>query len=606
MSWDAYITLAIVLLVLAALIWNRVGADVVMVGGVVLLMLTGVLDKEAALAGMSNPGMVTVAVLYVVVAGLQETGAIAWLGQYLLGKPRSVPLAQARLMIPIALMSGLLNNTPLVAMMVPALHEWTRKFSLSVSKFLIPLSYASILGGTLTLIGTSTNLVVNGLWIAEGNKGFGIFAITPIGAICLLVGIIYMLTIGRRLIPDRKPPISLEDDPRSYTVEMEVDDKGPLIGKTIEQAGLRHLPGLFLVELDRGGQIIPAVSPHERLEAGDNLVFAGVLESIVDLHKMRGLRPATNQVFKLGGPRERRTLIEAVVSDTCPIVGQTIRRGRFRSRYNAAVIAVARNGERLKGKIGDIVLQAGDTLLIEGRPSFVEQHRNSRDFFLVSSVENSNPPRHNRAIAAMLILVAMVLVAAFEPFGLTMLHAAMIAAGAMLFMRCINAERARSSVDWQVLIVIAAALGLGQAMQQSGLAAFLAEHAVALSGGSPWLTLAVMYLVTMCLTEMITNNAAAALVFPIAMGVAADLGVRPEPFVFAVMMAASASFSTPIGYQTNLMVMGPGGYRFTDFTRVGLPLNVLMWLTCSLMIPVIYGFVPVAAASGVGAAAGGG
>jgi len=589
LGWQAWLTLGVIAGVLALLISNRVGADVAIVGGVTVLLLAGVLGTKQAFAGMANEGMLTVAVMYVVVAGLQETGAVAWLGQAFLGRPASVVGAQLRLLVPIAALSAFMNNTPLVAMFIPAVSDWAKQIRVSASKLMIPLSYAAIFGGTTTLIGTSTNLVVNGLWIESGHPALGLFEIAKVGVPCALAGIAYVVLVGRWLLPDRKPVMGPMDDPRAYTVEMLVDAAGPLPGKTIEAAGLRHLPGLFLAEIDRRDQLLPAVSPQTVLAADDRLVFVGVVDSVVDLRKIRGLKPATKQVFKLDAPRSERVLVEAVVSDTCQVLGKTIRDGRFRNLYNAVVVAVARNGERIQNqKIGDIVLRTGDTLLLEAPASFAEQQRNSRDFFLVSKVENSSPVRHERAALALAILLGMVLAVTFA--GASMLLAAMVAAGLMVTTRCCTGAAARRSVDWQVLIVIAASFALGTALETTGAAQAIANRLVRIAGGSPWLSLAAIYGVAMLFTELITNNAAAVLVFPIAQATAKALGVELMPFVIAIMMAASASFSTPIGYQTNLMVMGPGGYRFTDYFRVGIPLNLLMWALATTLVPLIWPF----------------
>lgn len=589
-SWQAWATVGVILLILVMLIWNRVSTDVLIVGGVTLLVLMGILTPREAVAGMANEGMLTVAVLFVVVAGLQETGGVTWLGQRLLGRPKNIIAAQMRLMIPVAGFSAVMNNTPLVAMLIPAVSEWAKQHHLSVSKLMIPLSYAAIFGGTCTLIGTSTNLVVAGLWLESfpEREPIGMFDIAWLGVPCCAVGITYLLVFSRWLLPDRKPPLSPQDDPRAYTVEMTVDANGPLIGKTIEEAGLRQLTGLFLAEIDRQGQVLPAVGPQERLLAGDRLVFVGIVDSIVDLHRVRGLTPASDQVFKLDAPRVQRCLIEAVVSDTCGLVGKTIRDGQFRTVYNAVVIAVARNGERIKKKIGDIVLRAGDTLLLEAHPNFAEQQRNSRDFYLVSKIENSNPPRHEKAVLAMLILVGMI--AAITLLGVPVLVGAMTAAGLMIITRCVPGNVARKSVDWQVLVVIAASFALGNALEVTGAAQSIAHTLVGLASDNPWATLIIIYGVTMLFTELITNNAAAVLIFPIAHSISQQLNVDFTPYAMSVMMAASASFSTPIGYQTNLMVLGPGGYKFTDYFRVGIPLNLTMWAITSCLAPVIWPF----------------
>jgi di/tricarboxylate transporter len=589
MTLEALIAMAVVALVIALLAFTRLAADVVLVAGVTLLLVSGVLTPGEALAGLSNEGMATVAVLYVVAAGLRETGAVDWLVQGVLGRPRNLFNAQLRLMAPVAAASGFMNNTPVVAMFLPAVIDWARRNRLPVSRLLIPLSYASILGGTCTLIGTSTNLVVNGLLTSHaGLPGLGMFDITRVGLPAALIGIAYLVLLGRWLLPDRRPVMDPQDDPRRYTVEMLVQTSSPLAGKSVEQAGLRHLPGMYLVEIERDGEVIPAIAPHQRLKSGDRLVFAGILDSVVDLQRFRGLVPATDQVFKLDVPRPERSLVEAVVSDSGPLVGKSIREGRFRNVYHAAVIAVARNGERVQKKIGDIVLRPGDTLLLEADPSFVERQRNSRDFFLVSRLENSQPLRHERATAALAILAAMVV--AVSAGWVSMLLGALVAAGLMLVTRCVTGGAARAAVDWQVLIAIAASFGLGSALEKTGAAQQIAESLIALAQGSPWGTLTVVYLVTMLFTELITNNAAAVLVFPIALSTSQNLGVNFLPFAIAIMMAASASFSTPIGYQCNLMVYGPGGYRFTDYFRVGIPLNLLMAAVTLAIVPRVWGF----------------
>ncbi|MBI1369277.1 MAG: SLC13 family permease [Planctomycetes bacterium] len=600
MGYEGWVTLGVIGLVLSLLVFTRRAPDAIMIGGLTLLMIipvptesgwkVGILTIKDALAGFGNEGMLTVAALFIVAAGLRETGATYWLSQGVLGHPKTINGAMNRLMWPTAAMSAFVNNTPLVAMLLPVVGDWGRRQRISVSKLMIPLSYASILGGICTLIGTSTNLVVNG-WLVNDAKmpGMGMFDIAWVGVPCAVAGTLMVLLTHRWLLPERKPVLSPQDDAREYTVEMMVEQGGPLVGRTIEDAGLRHLPGLYLMEIERSGQIMAAVSSNVQLTAGDRLVFVGIIDSVKDLQKIRGLGPATSQVYKLDAPRVNRCLVEAVVSDSCPIVGMSIREGGFRSVYNAAVIAVARNGERIKGrKIGDIVLRAGDTLLLEARASFAEQHRDSRDFYLVSSVADSAPPRHDRAWIALLIMAGMVFIAAMG--WVDMIQAALIAGLAMIATRCCNASGARRSIDWQLLIVIATALGLGRAVEVSGAAKVIAHHVIGLVGDNPYLVLGAIYLLTMAFTEVITNNAAAVLVLPIAFASATSLGVNPMPFVIAIMIAASASFATPIGYQTNLMVYGPGGYRFTDYARIGIPISALLFVIAMIIIPMVWPF----------------
>lgn len=588
MSWEAWFAVSVVLLDILLLMFTRIAPDIVMVSGVVMLLLAGVLTPDEALAGLANEGMITVGVMYIVVAGLRETGGVDWIGRSLFGRPKTIPTGQLRMMVPIASLSAFLNNTPLVAMMIPAVSDWAKRQKFPVSKFMIPLSYSAIMGGTISLIGTSTNLVVNGLLIAETGTRLRFFEIAWLGIPCTLVGIAFVFFTSRWLLPDRRPVLSETGDPREYSIEMTVEPGGPLVGKSIEEAGLRNLPNLYLAEVERQGRVMSAVSPEEVLREDDQLVFVGVVDSVVELRRIRGLLPATNQVFKLDGPRTDRTLIQAVVSDTSPLVGKSIRDGEFRSVYNAVVLAVARGSRRVLKKIGDIVLQPGDTLLLEARSGFAARHRNSRDFYLVSSIEDSTPPRHERALVALAILVGMIVIVTFG--WLTMLEGAFLAAGLMLVTRCVTGNAARKSVDWQVLIVIAASFGLGQAMDVTGAAAVIASSLVGLVGGNPWASLAVIYFVTVLFTEILSNNGAAVLMFPIALATAASLDVSYLPFITSMMVAASFGFATPIGYQTNLMVYGPGGYKFSDYLKLGIPLDILMGIVVVAIAPLVWRF----------------
>lgn len=588
MTWQGWYTLAVVAACFGALSLSRAATDMIMIGGVMLLLVAGVLTPAEALSGMSNEGMVTIGMLYIVTSGVQDTGAMTGIIARLLGRPRSVGMAQLSLMAPVAGASAFLNNTPLVAMFIGAVSDWAKKNRIAPSKLMLPLSYAAVIGGTITLIGTSTTLVVNGLLIKEtGHKSLGMFDIAVVGLPLACAVIVFVWLTSRWLLPDRQSAVAQMENSRSYIVEMLVDADSPLVGRTIGEAGLRHLPGLFLMEIERGANSLPAVSPQERLEAHDRLIFTGLAESIVDLQKLRGLTPATDQVFKLRAAGER-CLVEAVVSDSCPLVGHTVREGRFRTHYNAAVIAVARNGEQLRQKIGDIKLQAGDTLMLLTHPAFAEQQRNSRDFYLVSNVANSRQPRHHKAGIALGIIAAMVIVVTLG--WTSMLTASMMAAAAVVVAGCTTSSAARQTVDWQVLLTIAAALAIGKALEKSGAAQHIAAQISLLGVDDPWLALVAIYVITVLFTELITNNAAAALMFPIAMATAQTLNVEYMPFVIAVLFAASASFATPIGYQTNLMVMGPGGYRFTDYLRAGIPVSVLVGVISLSLIPVFWHF----------------
>jgi di/tricarboxylate transporter len=588
MTFEAWVTVSVLVAILALIATARVPADFAMLSGLILLLIAGIVTPREALAGMAEPGMITVAALFIVAAGIRETGALNLVTEKLFGRPESVRKAQLRMMLPVAGLSAFMNNTPLVAMLLPVVTDWSKKMRLSPSKLLMPLSFATILGGLVTKIGTSTNVIVSGLMLSQLGRPMEMFELASIGVPAALAGIAYMAVFSRFLLPDRKPALAQLEDPRAYTVEMTVEPGSSLAGKSIEEAGLRHLSGMYLMEIDRNEQILTAVGPETKLQGGDRLIFVGIVESVVELQRIRGLKPATNQVFKIDAPPGDRCLVEAVVSDTCPVVGKSIREGRFRSLYDAAVIAVARSGERIQMKIGDIVLRAGDTLLLATHPSFVDLQRNSRDFFLVSPVEGSTPVRHEHGVRALAILGAMVLGFTFQLRSEVVV--ALAAAALMILARCCSPAAARRSLDWPVLLVIAASIGLGAAMQKTGADRGVAEGILAMAGTNPRIVLAVLYGITMMFTEVLSNNTAAVIMFPIALATAQSLGVEPMPFVMSVTVAASCGFATPIGYQTNLMVYGPGGYRFVDYVRFGGLLNLIVWAITVTLAPRIWHF----------------
>jgi len=565
-------------------------ADVALAGALAVVVIAGVITPVAAIRGFGNEGLLTVAALFVVAAGMQNTGTIRWLSSLLLRPGKGLRATIAWMCIPTACLSAVLNNTPIVAVLTPATLVFSKRERMSPSKLLMPMCFAATLGGTLTLIGTSTNLVVAGLVEASmrhsniGLRTIGFFDITMVGVVVAVVGLLYIIFFAPRLLVARVPVIEPERDPRQYTARLAVASGGPLEGRTIAQAGLRRLTGLFLVEIERGDDCIAAPSPDQRLRGGDRLIFAGVIEEIVNLRSMPGLNQDADT--KPANDARMKGLVEAVVSNSFPGLGQSIRDFGFRARYDAAVIAVARNGERVSGRIGDIVLQAGDTLLIEANESFLARNRSSKDFYLVSALPNSDM-RPGRAGIAILILTAMIVTAIISG---SMLAPALAAAIAMVALGCLRAADARSSIDLSILIVIGAGLGLSLAVEASGLGANLGRFIVGLAGSnasgaaSTITSLIAVYATTMVLTLFISNAAAAAIAFPLALGTAASANADPMPFVFAVLFAASAAFATPIGYTTNLMISGPGRYRFSDFVRFGLPLNILLLITTIAML----------------------
>jgi len=574
-EWQGWFTLSLMVAALAVLILSRVGPHIVMMAVLALLSISGVLSAGEALSGFSNSGLITVACMFVVAAGIHASGGVDMLVNRVLGKPQGVRGALTRIFGPVVLLSAFLNNTPVVATMIPAIHAWSRKIHIPASKLMIPLSYSAILGGTLTLIGTSTNLVVNGQYQElTGEAGLSLFSITAVALPVVLVGLAFIWLVFPRLLPDRSEKRAFANL-REFTLEVAVAPGGPLVGQSVEQAGLRSLDRVYLVEIERNGTIVTAVPSEEILRDGDRLVFAGDTEAISDLLRINGIIPSPENGHSdtLNLDRAERCLVEAVVSPHCDAVGHAIRDARFRDRYGAVVLAVARSGERVKGNLGNIVLEAGDTLLLEARPAFVSRQRYNKDFLLINDLDKTQP-RHERAWLAWGILLAIVVAAGT---GLTsMLNAALVGAGLMVVTGCCSVSQAEKSLDLTVILTIAASFALGAALQKTGVSGWIAHAIVDLSAGTPWLLLLLTYLAVSILTEIITNNAAAVLMLPIVLEVTERASLQHEPFIFAIMIAASASFATPLGYQTNLMVYGPGGYRFSDFLRVGVPMNLLI------------------------------
>lgn len=617
MSPDAWISLVVTVVVFATLLRRRnAPPDVLFLAGVVAVVLFGVITPRDAFEGFANTAVLTIGALFIVAEGLRSTGVLDWVGHKLLGRARTEGSALARLAMTVPAASAFMITTPIVAMLSPVVVDWCRQRSISPSRLLIPVSFLAILGGVCTLIGTSTTLVVNGLvgvhraqavenGVAEdvlvGLRSMGFFEIGMVGLPCAIVGTIYMLLFARRLLPDRTELIEkLGEERREYLVEMLVQPECRLIGQTVEAAGLRHLPGLFLIEIDRDSDIITPVTPEDVIRKNDRLIFTGVVATIVDLEKIPGLVPAADRTYEFHpSQRQLRHLTEAVVSISSPLVGRTVREANFRQLYNAAVVAVHRNGERLTNKIGDIQLQPGDTLLLQTRTEFAQSFRNSRDFSLVSVVEGAEARRHDRVwIAAGLVAILVVWMTAVSwlpkegPLAGIASYpvAAITIAGLMIATRCVQPAEARAAIDLRVLLTIVGALGLGRALTVSGAAERIAGGLVSIVGDNPMLLLAMVYLVSMVFTEMVTNNGVVAMLIPISIAVAAAGHLSPRPFIMAVAIAASLSFITPIGYQANLMVMGPGGYRPSDYMKVGLPLALLMAITALLIIPNVWAF----------------
>lgn len=584
MSIDAWITLGTLLVMLIGLVSDRVPHAAVVLGGMITLLVAGVIDTEAALAGFSNPAPITVAALYVLARAVQKTSALAAFTSRLLGNT-ATRYSGTRLVIPAASASAFFNNTPLVAMLIPDVMGWARRQGVAPSRFLLPLSYAAILGGVTTLIGTSTNLVVSGLLDDAVGEPLAIFEMTSIGLPVALAGLVVVLFVVPRLLPERlSAPERAQQEMREFVVEMTVDPSGPLAGKTVADAGLRDLRGVFLLRITRGDTdtVISPVAPDRRIDGGDRLTFVGRVDDIVDLQHRRGLR-SSEEKHLLALDSTQHQFYEAVVSRYSPLVGQTLATVEFRGTYQAAVVAIHRDGQRIDAKLGDVQLRHGDTLLLLAGDDFRTQWRDRGDFLVVAPLSGEAPTASSKAPVVAVATAAMVLLAAFDV--LPIVEGALVAAALMIVLRVVTWNEARDSIDLDVVLLICAAFGIGEAMRSTGLAQDIAEILVdTFDGfGTAGVVLGVV-LATVVLTEVVTNNAAAVVMIPVALAAAETAGIDVRTMAIAVAIAASCSFVTPIGYQTNTMVYGPGGYRFVDYVRAGLPVTVVMVGTLTTLV----------------------
>ncbi len=593
MTWEAWLTLAVVIAVVALLVTERVPPAVAILGAVILLLVTNVIDAAQAFSGFSNPAPITVAALYVFAAGVEKTGVLERVTSRILGATgaengRSDRATLFRLLVPTAISSAFLNNTPIVAMIAPSTVSWARRTGRSPSPFLIPISFAAILGGVLTLIGTSTNLVVSGLMVEAGYPGLGMFEITKVTLPLAIVGVAGMALLAPALLPERRAPSEdVREGAREFMVEMVVESGGQIAGNSVAGAGLRNLQGLYLVELEREGRSLAPVGPDEVLVAGDRLTFAGNVARMVDLQRLPGLRSAEKSHFPVASGAASHRFFEAVVADESPMANSTLKDVGFRARYGGAVVAIHRADERLQDTLGQVVLRPGDVLLILADDDFAARWREDRDFLVVAALDGEPPPRREKAPIVALLTVA--LFATVTTGVLDILEASLLVAIAMVAFRVLTPYEARQSLDINVLVVVAASFGVGEAIAASGLAQVMADGFVGWFGGFGSLGLVLgILLATMLLTELITNNAAAVLMFPIAIATATQAGIDPVAVAITVAVGASASFLTPIGYQTNTIVYGMGGYRFGDFARVGGPLTLLTIAVVAVFVPLAW------------------
>ncbi len=586
----AFIYTSLILIALTTiLVLELIEVDIAIFSSLILLVIGGVIDVKEAFSGFSNHGMLTVAFLFVVAGALQKTAAIDQFGHVVLGRGKKTSITLLRFLPGVASISAFFNNTPIVAILIPTIVGWAKKKNISSSKLLIPLSYAAILGGLCTLIGTSTNLVVHGLMLENGMKGFSFFEISKVGIPMAIIGILLLSFFGHRLLPDRKEPIAeLGEKTREFVAEMKVGSNFEKLGCSIEDAGLRHLKGLFLFQIERDKKLLTSVSPDENILLNDRLFFVGLPETIMDLRKIKGLILLKDIVFDPSNyDSEEVSTFEVVISSNSPLVGKCVRESKFRTYYDAVIIAIHRSGDRIKEKIGDIVLRPGDTLMILANRDFIDLWYNKRDFFLVSRSADVESKPKIYSYLSLTVLILMIAMMAFQvvPVLLAVSTASII----LIISGTISPYSARNSIDWKVILVIASAFGIAKGMLNSGVASFLAEKVISVSGSlGPIGLIAVIYFITSFYTEIITNNAAAALIVPVAISVSGSAGIDPIPLLIAVAIAASASFATPIGYQTNLMVYGPGGYKFKDYLKIGIPMNLIMGVIAVILIYFIY------------------
>ena len=588
MGWEGWFTLVVIVVTVAAMAREIVPPALAVLVGVVVLLLAGVVDGEQALSGFSNEAPYVVGSLLILARAVDVAGLLEPIVAKIFGASSGRALL-ARLLFPLTLVSGFLNNTTLVAMSVPPVIDVASRRQLSVSKFLIPISYAAVLGGVITVIGTSTNLTVIGLMREAGMEPIGIFDLVPVGLPVALIGTAVMVLLAERLLPDRgSVSDAVGDEVREFSVTMTVREGGPLDGVSVEDGGLRHLRGVYLVQIQRGNEVITPVARKQVLAGGDLLLFAGRVSDIVDLQRHRGLVSTEHrQLQRLDG--SGHGFFEVVVGSESALVGRTLQEIGFRGRYRAAVLAVHRAGARIDEKLGDIRLRMGDTLLVLGDEGFRTQWRDSRDFLVIAPLGGIPPTQPRKALLVSAIGLAFIVVTTLEVVPL--LNAALGVAVALIATRVLTLRQARNALDLDILVLIAAAFGLGAAVTESGLGDAIAR--VLVQGMAPLGDLGALIgilIATMALTELISNNAAAALMFPIALSTASNLAVDPLPFIITIMLGASLSFLTPIGYQTNLLVYGLGNYKFSDYTRLGVPINLVCFALMVVLIPRAFPF----------------
>lgn len=566
-----------------------------------VLMATGIISDKEVLAGFSNKGMVTIGILFLVSEGIRQSGILNRLAQtYLPRKRRKMVSLIPQIMLPVSILSAFLNNTPVVIIFAPIIKRWSENLNLSSKKFLIPLSYATIFGGMCTLIGTSTNLVVHGLIIENGYEGFSMFELGKVGIFVALIGTIYMTVFSNKLLPGEKIIFNSKSSTeyKDYHYDIKIPAGSNLIGLETKNGRLKELKGLFIQIINRQGNIIETRKGSFKLLENDKLLVAGKSDRLNYI--------LANSNIKLSGidlvnevPTDKLKQYEAVLAPRFPAIGKTIHDFNFYDHYQAVVLAIHRNGERITTNMDKLTLKAGDNLVLLTTEKFIENWGESKIFYLTSFIRDyRSTGTFWKKWLAFIILLGMVIGTTFGKFltspggiNFDMFFFASLAAILLIWMKIMPHQKYTKAISWDVLITIACAFAISKAMQNSGAAEAIARTTINLSKGfGPMGVLAALYLITIVFTEIITNNAAAALVFPISLAAAQQLGVDPKPFFVTIAIAASASFSTPIGYQTNLIVQAIGNYKFKDYLKIGLPLNIISFILCMLLVPYFWSF----------------